>query len=51
MGMSVVTNLPSLAAVHALNRTSNALVTAQKRLATGFRVTSAADDAPGLGFS
>ena len=48
MGMSVVTNLPSLAAVHALNRTSNALVTAQKRLATGYRVTSAADDAAGL---
>jgi flagellin len=51
MGMSVVTNLPSLAGVHALNRTGNALVTAQKRLATGFRVTSAADDAAGLGIS
>jgi flagellin len=37
--------------VHALNRTSNALVTAQKRLATGYRVTSAADDAAGLGIS
>jgi flagellin len=41
-------NLPSLAAVHALNRTSNALVTAQRRLATGYRVTSASDDASGL---
>ena len=51
MGMSVVTNLPSIAAVHALNRTSNALVTAQRRLATGYRVTSAADDAAGLGIS
>jgi flagellin-like hook-associated protein FlgL len=51
MGMSVVTNLPSIAAVHSLNRTSNALVTAQRRLATGYRVTSAADDAAGLGIS
>jgi len=48
MGMSVVTNLPSMAGVHALNRTNNALVTAQRRLATGYRVSGASDDAAGL---
>ena len=51
MGMSVVSSLPALAAVHALNRTSDALVTAQRRLATGYRVTRASDDAAGLGIS
>jgi flagellin-like hook-associated protein FlgL len=51
MGMSVVNNLSSLAGVNALNRTSDALVTAHRRLATGFRVTRAADDASGLSIS
>ena len=51
MGMSVVNNLPSLAGVHALNRTRDALVTAQRKLVTGFRVTRASDDASGLGIS
>ena len=51
MGMSVVNNLPSISAVHALDRTNSALVTAQRRLATGFRVTRASDDAAGLAIS
>ena len=51
MGMSVVNNLSSLAGVNALNRTGDALVTAHRRLATGFRVTRAADDASGLSIS
>ena len=51
MGMSAVSNPASLATVHALNRTSGALETAQRRLATGYRITRASDDAAGLGIS
>lgn len=51
MGMSAISNLPSLAAVHMLNRTSNALETSQRHLATGYRITRASDDAAGLGIS
>src|SRR5689334_11988813 len=51
MVMSAVNNLASLATVHALNRTSGALETSQRRLATGYRITRASDDAAGLGIS
>ena len=51
MVMSAVNNLASLATVHALNRTSSKLETSQRRLATGYRITRASDDAAGLGIS
>ncbi|NYJ06415.1 flagellin [Petropleomorpha daqingensis] len=49
--MSVVTNLASMTAYHSLQRTSSALEQSQRRLATGLRITRAADDAAGLGIS
>src|SRR3954471_20853268 len=51
MGMSVVNNIASLTAYHSLARTSSALETSQRRLATGLRITRAADDAAGLGIA
>jgi flagellin-like hook-associated protein FlgL len=51
MGMSVANNIASLTAYHSLARTSSALETSQRRLATGLRITRAADDAAGLGIA
>jgi flagellin-like hook-associated protein FlgL len=51
MVMSVANNIASLTAYHSLARTSSALETSQRRLATGLRITRAADDAAGLGIS
>ncbi len=51
MAMSAVTNLASLATVHALQRTGTAMEQSQRKLATGLRISVAADDAAGLGIS
>jgi flagellin len=51
MGMSVVNNLASLTAYHSLARSSSALESSQRRLATGLRISRASDDAAGLGIS
>jgi flagellin len=51
MGMSVVNNLASLTAYHSLARSSSALESSQRRLATGLKISRASDDAAGLGIS
>ena len=51
MVMSVANNIASLTAYHSLARTSSALEQSQRKLATGLRITRAADDAAGLGIS
>jgi len=49
--LSVLTNVPSLAAQNNLGHTSAALAKSISRLSSGLRVESAADDAAGLGIS
>jgi len=51
MGLSIRTNIAALATDTTVARTSAALETAQRRLATGLRINTAADDASGLQIS
>lgn len=48
MGLRINTNLPSLAALRQLNRTDERLSQSLRRLSTGLRINSAADDPFGL---
>ncbi|KKC99793.1 lateral flagellin LafA [Photobacterium halotolerans] len=48
MALSMHTNYASLVTQNTLNGTGNMLNTAMERLATGYRINSAADDAAGL---
>ncbi|MBL4637209.1 MAG: flagellin FliC [Kofleriaceae bacterium] len=51
MGISIVTNLPSLLAQRNLSKTQNNLSDSIGRLSSGLRINRAADDAAGLGIS
>lgn len=51
MVLSVVSNVTTLAGVHQLDRTNDAMVGSLRRLSSGYRLTQAADDAAGLGIS
>ena len=51
MAITINTNIPSLQAQISLERAQNGLDTAMQRLATGYRINSAADDAAGLQIS
>ena len=51
MAISINTNIPSQQAQISLERAQNGLDTAMQRLATGYRINSAADDAAGLQIS
>jgi len=51
MSMSIRTNVASLDAQRNLSSTQNMLNTAMARLSSGYRITSAGDDAAGLGVS
>lgn len=51
MAISINTNIPSLQAQTSLERAQNGLDTAMQRLATGYRINSAADDAAGMQIS
>ena len=48
MAQVINTNVASLFASAALNRSANALLTAQQRLSSGLRINSAKDDATGM---
>jgi flagellin len=49
--LSVVSNVTTLASVATLARTDDAAMNSLRRLSSGYRVTTAADDASGLGIS
>jgi flagellin len=51
MAMSAVTNIASMSAYRSLQRTSVSMEKSQRHLATGLRISVAADDAAGLGIS
>jgi len=51
MAQVINTNVASLFAGAALNKSANALLTAQQRLSSGLRINSAKDDATGLGIA
>lgn len=51
MGLTINTNVASLSAQRALQRSSGALATSFQRLSTGLRINSAKDDAAGLAIS
>jgi flagellin len=51
MSMSIRTNIASLTAQNNLSSTQNALDSSMARLSSGYRITSAGDDAAGLGIS
>ncbi|MEM6960128.1 MAG: flagellin [Myxococcota bacterium] len=51
MGISIVTNVPSLNAQNQLNNTQNALNRSLGRLSSGLRINRASDDAAGLAIS
>ncbi|MDA9556161.1 flagellin [Vibrio sp.] len=51
MALTVHTNYANLVAQNTLNRTNDAFSTSLERLATGYRINSAADDAAGLQIS
>lgn len=51
MGISIVTNLPSLLAQRNLSKTQDSLSNSIGRLSSGLRINRAADDAAGLGIS
>ena len=51
MGLRINTNIAAMTAQRALGAVSDRLATNYKRLATGLRITSAADDAAGLAIS
>ncbi len=51
MAQVINTNVGALFAGAALNRSANALQTAQQRLSSGLRINSAADDATGMGIA
>ena len=51
MGLRINTNVPSLTAQRALSSVTERLTGNYRRLATGLRITSAADDAAGLAIS
>ena len=51
MGISVLTNVPSINAQRNLNKTQNNLNRSLGRLSSGLRINSASDDAAGLGIS
>ena len=51
MGISIVTNLPSLLAQRNLSKTQENLSNSIGRLSSGLRINRAADDAAGLGIS
>jgi flagellin len=51
VGLSVVTNISALAAFHELSRTSSGMGQSLERLSSGYRISTAADDASGLEIS
>jgi flagellin len=51
MGLRINTNIEAFNAHRALSKTSDALAKSMQRLSSGFRISSAADDAAGLGIS
>src|SRR4030067_1532174 len=51
MAQVINTNVGSLFAGAALNKSANALQTAQQRLSSGLRINSSKDDATGLGIA
>ena len=51
MAQVINTNVAALFAGAALNKSANALQTAQQRLSSGLRINSAKDDAAGLAIS
>ena len=51
MGLSVVTNISALAAFHELTLTSTGMDQSLERLSSGYRISTAADDASGLAIS
>ena len=51
MAQVINTNVGALFAGAALNKSANALQTAQQRLSSGLRINSAADDATGMGIA
>ena len=51
MAITINTNIPAQQAQISLERAQNGLDTAMQRLATGYRINSAADDAAGLQIS
>ncbi|HVO19378.1 MAG TPA: flagellin FliC, partial [Anaeromyxobacter sp.] len=51
MSLSIRTNIASLEAQVNLDSTQNALNSSMARLSSGYRITSAGDDAAGLGIS
>jgi flagellin len=51
MGMSIATNVAAFAAQRNLARTDNATIRSLGRLSSGYRITTAADDASGLTIS
>ena len=51
MGMTVRTNAPSLVARRYLDKSGRELNSSIEKLASGYRVNSAKDDAPGLAIS
>ncbi|PWW21105.1 flagellin [Geodermatophilus normandii] len=51
MGLGIATNVAALGASRALGRTDQAVATSLRRLASGLRIATAADDATGLGVS
>ncbi|MEM6960127.1 MAG: flagellin [Myxococcota bacterium] len=51
MGISVITNVPSINAQRNLSKTQNMLNKSLGRLSSGLRINSASDDAAGLGIS
>ena len=48
MAQVINTNVSSLFAGAALNKSANGLLTAQQRLSSGLRINSAKDDATGM---
>jgi flagellin len=51
MGLRINTNIASMTAQRALNGVTDRLAVTYKRLATGLRISTAADDAAGLAIS
>ncbi|NEM06436.1 flagellin [Geodermatophilus normandii] len=51
MGLGIATNVAALGASRALGRTDQSVETSLRRLASGLRIATAADDATGLGVS
>ena len=51
MGLRINTNIPAMTAQRSLSQITERLAVGYRRLATGLRITTAADDAAGLGIS